>query len=1123
MNNNNLDLHRNDTEIRVLNDTFSSSDEIRVSQGRNAELDESGDGDSRISRGGVKIRARKGQVQVVRFSVSSSSKCEDKVVNEYVYEIGDMVWGKVKSHPWWPGHIYSPVFASPSVLRTRMEGHVLVAFFGDSSYGWFDPAQLLPFESSFSDKCKQTSSRTFVNAVEEAVSEATRRSALAFACRCRNAGNFRPGEVEGYFAVDVCDYEPGTVYSAEQIRKARDNLKPREMVAFLNQVAASPTGNEDEGIEFMKNKAAVIAYRNAVYEEVDETYAQAFGHQPDARSSHKKNLDTGHSPKVPIRAPLSGPLVIAEALGRGKGSAKLNKGKVQAKKDQYLFKRRDEANELKSSVRINLSPVTSSEQPVYIEGSSAIVEDDYVLQKRSASVSTEHMVQEKQELTEMRAENYVSNASEVPADEGMIMEDEFTAVKVGTAGIQLGSSKAESPSKSLVDQDPGQFSHPLEARSSFDKGKHVGMKIEASLVPNVEVGLTAQNSSKMIGEMPLTFESSGVNIYVKDDHPSSTASEDFDPSLSQPVKTELRDSFITAHLSETTNAELHGKDTKIQSDIGEKKLRIHRRTVGELNSESSTVSENIKKKLKKEFIGSQNMQMHPSGGKNASSVDNVAGKYVHTPVASRDSQVDPQKKKDDFSTSFSPDSVATRKTSKTENIKLELPQLLYNLKALALNPFHHLESSPTVTRQIVLRFRSLVFQKSLAPLPPANSESKVTRRSKPAAAVATNIVSAENVRELKSVKMQKLVVRPDDPAKGGRKRGPSDRQEEIAAKRKKIIDAKLLTAQRRTAEKSSLMQRGEVKETSASTMKSVKPEPVKKVEPLSRASDPTMLLMKFPLHGTLPSINELKARFIRFGQLDHSACRVFWKSLTCRVVFRHKVDAQAAYKYAAATSNMFGTTGVRCYLREMEPEQESGKVQRDEGSMSTSQLRDSAVERRFAAPLASQTMKQSGAQVKSILKRATGDETSGNGGIRGTPRVKFMLGGEEYSKGEERLMIGNKNSTNAIFADGGTSTTHAIDFNSKNFQNITLSPLPPLLPNPTTGAFQFPGPRQCNLQYTEEAPRINHNFNTPTEHPMTQSTPNIDISEQMINLLTKCNDIVNNVAAFLGYVPYHPL
>ncbi|CAK9163676.1 unnamed protein product [Ilex paraguariensis] len=228
----------------------------------------------------------------------------------YGYEVGDMVWGKVKSHPWWPGHIYDEAFATPSVRRTKREGHVLVAFFGDSSYGWFDPAELVPFDINFVEKSKQTNSRTFVKAVEEAVDEASRRRGLGLACRCRNAYNFRPTSVEGYFAVDVGDYEPGAFYSVNQIKKARDSFQPRETLAFLKQSALTPMDNEHGSIQFIENKFTVLAYRKSVFEEFDDTYAQAFGAQPIRPSrppppdqlAHPSREDT-ESPSIITKVP----------------------------------------------------------------------------------------------------------------------------------------------------------------------------------------------------------------------------------------------------------------------------------------------------------------------------------------------------------------------------------------------------------------------------------------------------------------------------------------------------------------------------------------------------------------------------------------------------------------------------------------------------------------------------------------------------------------------------------------------------------------------------------------------------------------------------------------------------
>ena len=195
----------------------------------------------------------------------------------YGFEVGDMVWGKVKSHPWWPGHIFSDSLASPSVRRTRRDGYVLVAFFGDSSYGWFDPAELIPFEPNYYEKSRQTTSRTFLKAVEEAVDEASRRRGLGLACKCRNRYNFRQTNVPGYFAVDVPDFEVGGVYSWNQIRRARDSFKPSETLSFIKQLALTPRGGDHRSINFVNNKATVFGYRRAVYEEFDETYAQAFG------------------------------------------------------------------------------------------------------------------------------------------------------------------------------------------------------------------------------------------------------------------------------------------------------------------------------------------------------------------------------------------------------------------------------------------------------------------------------------------------------------------------------------------------------------------------------------------------------------------------------------------------------------------------------------------------------------------------------------------------------------------------------------------------------------------------------------------------------------------------------
>ncbi|KAK3200729.1 hypothetical protein Dsin_024144 [Dipteronia sinensis] len=110
-----------------------------------------------------------------------------------------------------------------------------------------------------------------------------------------------------------------------------------------------------------------------------------------------------------------------------------------------------------------------------------------------------------------------------------------------------------------------------------------------------------------------------------------------------------------------------------------------------------------------------------------------------------------------------------------------------------------------------------------------------------------------------------------------------------------------------------------------------------------------MLVMKFPPGTSLPSAAELKARFVRFGALDQSGTRVFWKSSTCRVVFRYKVDAQAACKYANGNNTLFGNVKVRYSLRDFEASTnevgDSDKSRGDDASNETPRSKDPIVER----------------------------------------------------------------------------------------------------------------------------------------------------------------------------------
>ncbi|KAL6518827.1 hypothetical protein OROHE_017580 [Orobanche hederae] len=101
-----------------------------------------------------------------------------------VYRVGDFVWGKIKSHPWWPGQIYDSKDASEFALKHSQEGRLLVAYFGDGSCSWSLPSQLVPFVDNFKLMSTDGSSKSFLNAIQSAVTDIGRLVEDTITCKC---------------------------------------------------------------------------------------------------------------------------------------------------------------------------------------------------------------------------------------------------------------------------------------------------------------------------------------------------------------------------------------------------------------------------------------------------------------------------------------------------------------------------------------------------------------------------------------------------------------------------------------------------------------------------------------------------------------------------------------------------------------------------------------------------------------------------------------------------------------------------------------------------------------------------------------------------------------------------
>ncbi|KAK9158180.1 hypothetical protein Scep_004754 [Stephania cephalantha] len=173
------------------------------------------------------------------------------------FSVGDLVWGKVKSHPWWPGQIFDPSDASEQAMRYHKKDRYLVAYFGDQTFAWNEASSLKPFRMHFSEMEKQGSLEPFRGAVESALDEVSRLAELGLSCSCT------PEEVRAEIRLpfvcnsgireDVCsrDGEGGSWGVA--------SFEPDKLVKYVMASAQRPCSGGDL-LEFVLAKAQLTAF-----------------------------------------------------------------------------------------------------------------------------------------------------------------------------------------------------------------------------------------------------------------------------------------------------------------------------------------------------------------------------------------------------------------------------------------------------------------------------------------------------------------------------------------------------------------------------------------------------------------------------------------------------------------------------------------------------------------------------------------------------------------------------------------------------------------------------------------------------------------------------------------------
>ncbi|KAL0316263.1 UNVERIFIED_CONTAM: hypothetical protein Sradi_5504500 [Sesamum radiatum] len=173
------------------------------------------------------------------------------------YYVADLVWGKVRSHPWWPGQIFAPSAASDKAIKYFKRESYLIAYFGDQTFAWNEESKIKPFRMHFSQMEKQSNADGFRHAVVCALNEVARRVEFGLSCPCL------PPQVRE--KVKLQEVASAGIRRESSRRAGGDNLSsaasfiPGDLVQFVQSLAGCPQSKTD-GLQFAVAKAQLLAF-----------------------------------------------------------------------------------------------------------------------------------------------------------------------------------------------------------------------------------------------------------------------------------------------------------------------------------------------------------------------------------------------------------------------------------------------------------------------------------------------------------------------------------------------------------------------------------------------------------------------------------------------------------------------------------------------------------------------------------------------------------------------------------------------------------------------------------------------------------------------------------------------
>lgn len=182
---------------------------------------------------------------------------ENQTEKEGEYFVSDLVWGKVRSHPWWPGVIFEPSSASEKAMEHMKKNSYLIVYFGDQTFAWNEALMIRPFHMYFSQMEKQSKGETFRYAVDNALNEVSRRIELGLACRCLKEEVISSIDSQEVVSAGV-EEQSSRICGTDSFSTAV-SFFPDSFLNYVKSLAEAPNGAIDR-LEYVKARARHLAF-----------------------------------------------------------------------------------------------------------------------------------------------------------------------------------------------------------------------------------------------------------------------------------------------------------------------------------------------------------------------------------------------------------------------------------------------------------------------------------------------------------------------------------------------------------------------------------------------------------------------------------------------------------------------------------------------------------------------------------------------------------------------------------------------------------------------------------------------------------------------------------------------